>query len=58
MGSSWQSLLDNLVKVRNSLENTDTRLVPQNVALEGLFFIVQTMLEKLRDQQEAQGGKS
>lgn len=48
MGSTWASLLEELVKCRNG----DWRSDPERAEamLGTLEYIVQTMLEKLRDQ--------
>lgn len=50
MGSTWQSLLEELARVRGENYRTE----PDRVAavVEHLEWIVQTMLEKLRDSEQ------
>ena len=50
MGSTWESLLNALVEVRNR----DYRSDPERAEamLDALDTIVQTMLEKLRDEED------
>lgn len=53
MGSTWQSLLDELVRVRDM----DFRTEPERdqARRDTLEWIVQTILEKLRDEERQAG---
>lgn len=47
MGSTWQSLLDDLARVRQGdYRNDDDR---RETLIEEMAFAIQTILEKLRD---------
>jgi hypothetical protein len=50
MGSTWASLLSELVAVRNREYRSEPER--KEVQIETLEYIVQTMLEKLRDEEQ------
>lgn len=50
MGSTWQSLLDELVRVRDMDFRSDPER--EQARRDTLEYVVQTMLEKLRDAED------